>query len=188
MADLLGSLDDGSSGFVAPLTAPPKAAPAKPVAPAAAKPQGLGLSDVFADFKQEMEQDSAVESDIENHYNMGVAFKEMGLYDEAIGEFQKAYHGAEHLPNNPNFIPVCTLLAHCFMEKKLPELAVKWLENALKAPGLDREGEMALRYEIGSSQEEAGKKTAALDSFMQVYSINIDYRDVADRIRSLKGN
>jgi hypothetical protein len=74
------------------------------------------------------------------------------------------------------------------MEKSLPELAVKWLETALKAPGLDREGEMALRYEIGSSQETAGQRQAALDSFMQVYSMNIDYRDVADRIRSLKGN
>jgi tetratricopeptide (TPR) repeat protein len=192
--DLVGALDDGSA-ILAPPSKPPARPPAaKPVEkaapkPAAGKPKGgEGLADVFAEFKEEMEQDSAVESDIENHFNMGVAFKEMGLYDEAIGEFQKAYHGAEHLPSNPNFIPVCTLLAHCFMEKSLPELAVKWLETALKAPGLDREGEMALRYEIGSSQETAGQRPAALASFMQVYSMNIDYRDVADRIRSLKGN
>jgi pilus assembly protein FimV len=201
LSDLAGSLEESLGDFApappptpAPRpTPPPAAAKAKP-APAAApatpaKPAGKGsLADVFAEFKEEMEQDSAIESDIENHYNMGVAFKEMGLYDEAIGEFQKAYHGAENLPNNPNFIPVCTLLAHCFMEKNLPELAVRWLQNALKAPGLDREGEMALRYEIGSSQEKAGQSAAALESFMQVYALNIDYRDVADRIRSLKGN
>jgi hypothetical protein len=135
-----------------------------------------------------MEQDAAVDSDVENHYNMGIAFKEMGLYDEAIGEFQKAFHGAENSPSHPNFIPVCSLLAHCFLEKNLPELAVKWLQNGLKAPGLDREGEMALRYEIGSAQEAAGQKAAAMESFMLVYALNIDYRDVADRIRSLKGN
>jgi tetratricopeptide (TPR) repeat protein len=190
-------LDDGPAVLARPSKpqSPPKPATPPPAAekpstkPAPGKPKaGEGLAGVFAEFKEEMEQDSAVESDIENHYNMGMAFKEMGLYDEAIGEFQKAYHGAEHLPNNPNFIPVCTLLAHCFMEKNLPELAVNWLETALKAPALDREGEMALRYEIGSSQETAGQHPAALESFMRVYSMNIDYRDVADRIRSLKGN
>lgn len=145
------------------------------------------MSDVFAEFKEEMEQDSVVESDIENHYNMGVAFKEMGLYDEAIGEFQKAFKGAEHLPNYSNFIPCCTLLAHCFLEKHLPGLAVQWLEKALKAPGVDGEAEMALLYEIGSAHEVAGQNDKALESFMRVYAMNIDYRDVADRIQALKG-
>jgi tetratricopeptide (TPR) repeat protein len=198
MADLLGAVVE-SLGDLAPAPAPPpKAAPPatapQPAAkktPAHAPAQAAGtggLADVFADFKQEMEQDAAVDSDVENHYNMGMAFKEMGLYDEAIGEFQKAFHGAENSPSHPNFIPICSLLAHCFLEKRLPELAVTWLQKALKAPGLDREGEMALRYEIGSAQEAAGQKGAAMESFMLVYALNIDYRDVADRIRSLKGN
>jgi tetratricopeptide (TPR) repeat protein len=198
MADLLGTVEASLSDIVpqAVKTAPPPPTrehapePARK-APARTPPPALssgGLADVFADFKQEMEQDSAIDSDVENHYNMGMAFKEMGLYDEAIGEFQKAFHGAENAPAHPNFIPVCSLLAHCFLEKNLPELAVTWLQKALKAPGLDREGEMALRYEIGSAQEAAGQKAAAMESFMLVYALNIDYRDVADRIRSLKGN
>ena len=118
---------------------------------------------------------------------MGVAFKEMALLDEAIGEFQKAYQAAVQVPHYANFIQCCSLLAHCFMEKNLPDLAVRWLERALKAPGIDREGEMALRYEIGVAYELAGNNSAALNSFMEVYALNIDYRDVADRIRSLKG-
>jgi tetratricopeptide (TPR) repeat protein len=195
LSDLVGSLED-ELGDLAP-TPPPKAAPKgapappKPAAPgkaAAPGKGGSGLGDVFAEFKQEMEQDSVVESDIENHYNMGVAFKEMNLYDEAIGEFQKAYQGAERLPTYPNFIPCCTLLAHCFLEKNLPELAVQWLERALKAPGIDGEGEIALLYEIGSALEVAGQTAKALESFMRVYSVNVDYRDVADRIQALKGH
>jgi tetratricopeptide (TPR) repeat protein len=196
MADLLGTVEDSLADITPPAAKPPAPhAPAPTPAPEprktparAAAPSKGGLADVFADFKQEMEQDAAVDADVENHYNMGMSFKEMGLYDEAIGEFQKAFHGAENSPSHPNFIPVCSLLAHCFLEKNLPELAVKWLQNGLKAPGLDREGEMALRYEIGSAQEAAGQKTAAMESFMLVYALNIDYRDVADRIRSLKGN
>jgi len=190
MSDLMGSLEEELGDFGPPAPGAPPAAgktPAKaPPAPAAAG-KGSGLSDVFAEFKQEMEQDSVVEADIENHYNMGVAFKEMGLYDEAIGEFQKAFKGAEHLPNYSNFIPCCTLLAHCFLEKHLPELAVQWLEKALKAPGVDGEAEMALLYEIGSAHEVAGQNDKALESFMRVYAMNIDYRDVADRIQALKG-
>jgi tetratricopeptide (TPR) repeat protein len=200
--DLVGSLEDEISGIAAqappapPKPIPPKAPPAKaasppakPTKPAAAgkAAAGGGLAEMFDEFKAEMEQDQAVESDIENHYNMGVAFKEMGLFDEAIGEFQKAFHGAERLPSHPNFVPICSLLAHCFLEKNLPDLAVQWLTTALKAEGLDRESEMAVRYEIGAAQESAGRNSEALESFMQVYAMNIDYRDVAGRIRALKG-
>jgi hypothetical protein len=45
---------------------------------------------------------------------------------------------------------------------------------------------MALHYELASAHEIAGDKTSALSNFMQVYGSNIDYRDVAERIRALK--
>jgi len=187
MSDLMGSLEEDLADIGPPKAAPAAKTPAKGTPIPAAAGKGSGLADVFAEFKQEMEQDSVVEADIENHYNMGVAFKEMGLYDEAIGEFQKAFKGAEHLAGYSNFIPCCTLLAHCFLEKHLPELAIQWLEKARKAPGVDGEAEMALLYEIGSAQEVAGQNDKALESFMRVYAMNIDYRDVADRIQALKG-
>ena len=181
--------DLGESKAAPPAPAPPAARAARPPAaqPAASAQGGEGLGQVFAEFKEDLESGAAAEEDIETHYNMGVAFKEMNLFDEAIGEFQKAYQAAERTPNYANFIQCCTLLAHCFLEKNLPEVAVKWLERALKAPGIDPEGEMALRYEIGAAHDMAGNATAALNSFMEVYSLNIDYRDVADRIRALKG-
>lgn len=134
-----------------------------------------------------MEDTAAAEADIETHCNMGVAFKEMRLFDEAIGEFQKAFQAAERAKSYSNYVRCCSLLAHCFMEKGLPPLAVRWLENALKAPGLEQEDILALRYEIGAAHEQAGNTKAAIDSFMEVYALNIDYRDVADRIRELQG-
>ena len=134
-----------------------------------------------------MEDAAGAEADIETHFNMGVAFKEMQLYDEAIGEFQKAFGAAQQAKSYGNYVRCCTLLAHCFMEKNLPPLAVRWLETALKAPGLENEDLLALRYEVGTAHEMAGNKKAALDSFMEVYALNIDYRDVAERIRDLQG-
>jgi len=168
-----------------PVAAPPPA-PAVPAPPPAAA--GGALADVFADFKKDMEEEEAgSEADIETHFNMGVAYKEMRLFDEAIGELQKAYQTAERAKSYGNYLRCCTLLAHCFVEKGMPLPAVRWLENALKAPGLEHEDILALRYEIGSAYELAGNKKAALDSFMEVYALNIDYRNVAERIRELQG-
>ena len=168
-----------------PPTPPPAAPPAS--APASGAPEGAGaLAEVFDEFKAGME-DASAEADIETHCNMGVAFKEINLLDEAIGEFQKAYQLAERAQSYSHYVRCCTLLAHCFLEKNLPPLAVRWLENALKAPGLEQEDILALRYEIGAAHEMAGDKKAALGSFMDVYAHNIDYRDVAERIRDLQG-
>ena len=54
-----------------------------------------------------------------------------------------------------------------------------------KTPGLDQESILALRYDLGVAQELAGDTHAAFSSFSQVYAMNIDYRDVSERIALL---
>ena len=70
--------------------------------------------------------------------------------------------------------------------KGVPEAAIRWYEQALKLPDLDQDTRMALHYELGSSYEAAQNKNSALQHFMEVYGSNIDYRDVAERIKALK--
>jgi tetratricopeptide (TPR) repeat protein len=162
------------------------AVPVKEAAPAPQeKPQGGLLDDIFAEFKEEMEEPAAA-GDLETHYNMGVAFKEMALYDEAIGEFQKMHQLAEKAKDYSYLVQCCSLLATCFLEKGLPQLAVKWYQTALNSPGISPETSLALLFEIGSAYEVAGDRQAALRSFMEVYARNIDYRNVAERIRDLQ--
>jgi hypothetical protein len=72
------------------------------------------------------------------------------------------------------------------MAKGEPKIAAMWYLRALETPGLDQESILALRYDLGVSQELAGDSSAALDSFQKVYAINIDYRDVAERIVALQ--
>jgi tetratricopeptide (TPR) repeat protein len=79
-----------------------------------------------------------------------------------------------------------TWLSQCFLDKGVPEAAVRWYEKALALPGLDGEAYTALHYELASAYELAGNKPAALRHFTEVYGSNIDYRDVAERIKSLK--
>lgn len=144
-----------------------------------------GLFQVVIEFRKDLERD-AVESDSDFHYYLGIAFWEMGLFEEAIGEFQNAYRGVEKNLAYPNLVSLCSTAAYCFLEMELPDLAVKWLQNGIRAAGDDVEAEIALRYDIGAAQESAGHKGAALESFMEVYGMNIDYRDVAERIQALK--
>jgi len=143
------------------------------------------LSDLLEEFKEEIEEPVAEHDDPETHYNLGVAFREMGLLDEAIGELQKV---CRLLDNGVPFsqpIQAYTWLAQCLVDKGAPQAAIRWYERALHVNGINEDSRMAVYYDMANAFESAGNKKAALDNFMQVYGTNIDYRDVADRIRSL---
>lgn len=156
-------------------------------APAAPSSAGVDLAHMFGELKQELEEGAPhAEEDPETHYNLGVAFREMGLLDEAISELQKVCQAVDHGHAFPHVIQTYTWLAQCFLDKGVPEAAIRWYEQALKIPNLDQESRVALHYELASSYETAHNKPAALNHFMMVYGSNIDYRDVSERIRALK--
>jgi tetratricopeptide (TPR) repeat protein len=169
-------------------------APAKPRAPqppahtsAPLSGAGIDLAGMFGELKQELEDETAgVDEDPETHYNLGVAFREMGLLDEAIGEFQKVTQAAEHGHAFSQLMQTYTWLAQCFLDKGVPQAGVRWYEAALKMPGIDQETRTALHYELACAWESAGNKAAALNNFLEAYSSNIDYRDVAERIKALR--
>src|SRR5215471_14128470 len=144
------------------------------------------LKEVFEEFRAELGEMGAEDEDLETHYNLGIAFREMGLLEEAISEFQKVAKASDRGKAFRYAMQCCTLLGLAFMEKGQPNIAAIWYERALHTPGVDAESTLALRYDLGVAQESAGDIEAALKSFSQVYAANIDYRDVADRIASLQ--
>ena len=145
---------------------------------------GTGLADVFQEFKDEVESGSAAE-DPEIHYNLGLAFQEMGLLDEAIGEFQKVCQAIEQGQPFPQILQAYTWLAHCLVSKGVPEASFRWYELALRAAP-DNEARIAIRYELAEAYEAAGRKPEALGQYLEVYGSNIDYREVSQRIKALK--
>ena len=147
------------------------------------------LPSIFGDLLQSFEQELAApqdeENDPETHFNLGIAFREMGLLDEAIGELQKVCRMAGKGLSKARAQEAYIWLATCFVEKCVPEASFKWFLRALEtAP--DEDSRTALNYELASAYEAAGRKREALDHFMEVYGTNIDYRDVATRIRELR--
>ena len=187
LSDLANEIDQLGIGELTPSFSEP-AAHAEPVAEA--KPTGLGesspLKEVFDDFRAELGEMGAEDEDLETHYNLGIAFREMGLLDEAISEFQKVAKASERGRPFRYTMQCCTLLGLAFVEKGQPAIAAIWYERALLTPNMDPESILALRYDLGMAQESAGEMEAALKSFSQVYAMNIDYRDVAERIAALQ--
>jgi len=148
---------------------------------------GVDLAEMFGELKHDLEAGSSTtEEDPETHYNLGIAFREMGLLDEAIGELQKTCQAVDRGHPFAQMMQTYTWLAQCFLDKGLPEAAIRWYDKALHAPGIDEETRTALHYELAAAYETAGDKSSALKHFMEVYGRNIDYRDVAERIKPLK--
>jgi tetratricopeptide (TPR) repeat protein len=157
-----------------------------PVADASMAESLNQLSEIFQEFRSELGELGEEEEDLETHYNLGIAYREMGLLDEAIGEFQKVAKAVQK--GNPfRYEMNCAvLLALSFGDKGEPKIAALWYKRALDVPALDQEAILALRYDLGVSLEMAGEPDEALDCFRQVYAMNIDYRDVSDRISTLQ--
>jgi len=191
LADLANEIDALGIGGLAPgfSGAMPNAQPAPVAKPEAAPPQSGEsgpLKEVFDEFRAELGEMGAEDEDLETHYNLGIAFREMGLLEEAISEFQKVAKASASGRAFRYTMQCCTLLGLAFMEKGQPAIAAIWYERALQTPGNDPESTLALRYDLGVAQESAGEPEAALKSFSQVYAMNIDYRDVAERIAALQ--
>ena len=187
LADLANEIDQlgiseltpGFSGSMAPREA-------APAAKAPVVTEAGPLKEVFDEFRVELGEMGVEDEDLETHYNLGIAFREMGLLDEAISEFQKVAKATDSGRAFRYTMQCCTLLGLAFMEKGQGGIAAIWYERALLTPGMDPESILALRYDLGVAQEAAGEVEAALKSFSQVYAMNIDYRDVAERIAALQ--
>ena len=147
-----------------------------------------GLADIFEEFRLAAEdEEGAPNEDYETHYNMGLAYKEMDLLDEAIREFQTAVTVAKAKDGTPRFLQCCNLLGHCFLQKGLPKAAVSWFKKGLEAPGHSEDEYQALRYELGAAFEQMGDIRHAIDTFSEVYSIDVSYRGVAEKLQDLQG-
>jgi tetratricopeptide (TPR) repeat protein len=109
----------------------------------------------------------------------------MGLLDEAIKEFQDAVSLVQ--PNDPTrrFFHCANLIGHCFMQKSMPHLALKWFQRALETPGLGDEEKQGIWYELALAHEAEGDLENAGRYFEQVYAENIDFRDVSQRVKNI---
>lgn len=152
-------------------------------------PEGSDVPDPIRDIASDLGLDDDEGPDpeaFEDHYNRGVVYKEMGMVEEAIREFQDAVECVGEDDDSGRYFNSCTMLGHCFTEKQMPKLALIWYKRAYDCGGLSSDELTALEYELGNALELSGQLDEALERFERVYAVHLDYRDVADRLEHLK--
>jgi tetratricopeptide (TPR) repeat protein len=138
------------------------------------------FQEMLAQFKKGIEE-NIEEEDWQAHYDMGIAFKEMGLLDEAIGEFQKA------LRSPAGRLRAAEALGLCFFEKAQFSVAATVLRRAVDAePGTD-EQKIGLLYWLGRCEEEQAHVEQALVYYQRVFAVDIKFQDVSARVQALAG-
>ncbi len=137
------------------------------------------LQDVFNEFKKGVDSQLG-EGDYDTRYNLGIAYKEMGLVDEAIAEFQLA-------AKDPKRSLECSsMIGICFMEKGMADVAVQWYERGLLVPGRAPEEYRGLRYDLGIAWEANGDLAKAKATFADLVREDPSFRDVSDKLRDLQ--
>lgn len=134
---------------------------------------------MLSQFKEKVSEHVAPD-DVSVHHDLGTAYLVMGLVDEAISEFQMA------LRASPQHLPTHEMMGRCWMEKGEPELAVRALRRALDV-GSEIEDELiGIYYLMGQAEESLGKDSEAVEFYEKVFSLDINFRDVTERLRALR--
>jgi len=135
--------------------------------------------DIFQEFKKGLEKELG-EEDSETHYNLGIAYKEMGLIDDAIKEFQTSRDDPKR------FLQSSTMLGVCYMEKGVFSLAVDVLSGALERIDPSDESYWAVKYDLAEAYERDNNPQKALDLYTEVFGWNAGFRNVSDKVSQLK--
>lgn len=135
---------------------------------------------IFSRFKESLDQ-HVDSGDTETHYNLGIAYMEMGLFDDAIKEFRAA--GSDPVRG----LDCLTLQGVCCREKGDFAEAESILVSGLSRKDLDTDRILSLQYELGLLYETAGRKEDAVRSFREVFGIKPGFRDTMKKIAVLSG-
>lgn len=119
------------------------------------------------------------------HYDLGLAYKEMGLAQDAIQEFLSAYEMLESPANNPQKILCCSMLANSFLSIKEFDKAIHWARQGLRIPDKKDFEWKALQYDLAWALEKKGDQAQALDSYAEILKRDPAYRDVQRRVEQL---
>ena len=136
------------------------------------------FQDMLARFKQGIDE-NIDEADFQSHYDLGVAFKEMGLLDEAIAELQKALRAPE------GKLRTSEMLGVCFFEKGAYGVAESILRRGLDLPASGDQERLGILYWLGRALEHQGKKADARDLYGRVFAVDIRFLDAEQRVKAL---
>ncbi len=139
----------------------------------------VNFAEMLGQFKSKVAE--AIEKeDAASHYDLGCAFKDMGLIDEAVTEFQIAARTLDYR------LRAIEMLGECFLEKEDYRIALKVLSRALQISAY-REGDLVgIYYALGRANEGLGQTDTAVEWYERVMGSDVNFRDAGKRVTILR--
>jgi len=143
------------------------------------------LSDITGETAQSDSPAGSITSDVEkddfkSHYDLGMAYIEMALYDEAVRELQISSRSDQFRLQSLEMIGLC------FISKGSPRLAVKQLERGLDIARDAGKESLGIHYNLGMAYEALGEDKKALEHFEEVYIVDVTFREIQEKMKKLK--
>ncbi|MGH7499460.1 MAG: tetratricopeptide repeat protein, partial [Gemmatimonadales bacterium] len=134
--------------------------------------------EILEQFKRGIDANLEVD-DFQAHYDLGVAFKEMGLLDEAIAEFQKALRAPD------GRLRTSEALGVAFFDKGQFTVSEAVLRGAVDTVAEGDDAKIGVLYWLGRACEAQGKDDKAIASYERAMAVDIRFMDLGDRVQRL---
>ncbi|MBN2345956.1 MAG: tetratricopeptide repeat protein [Candidatus Aminicenantes bacterium] len=137
------------------------------------------MMEIFKEFKKGVDEKIGQE-DYDTRYNLGIAYKEMGLIEEAIHEFLIS---SKH---PMKFFDSAGLLGICFREKGMMDESISWFEKALETPDRKDDEYNAVKYEMVQAARLKEDFLYAKKLAFEILKKDPNYRDIKNVFEELK--
>jgi tetratricopeptide (TPR) repeat protein len=136
------------------------------------------FADMLKQFKRGLDE-NLEDEDYQSHYDLGIAFKEMGLLDEAIAEFQKALRSPD------SRLRTSEALGSSFFDKGQFAVAEAILRRAVDGLSGQDDEKIGLLYWLGRALEAEGRAPEAQPYYRRALAVDIHFMDLAERLRAI---
>ena len=148
--------------------------PAAPV-----RPSGRTINEGSVQFKHVGLKENISDSDSATAWDLGLAYKEMALFEDAIQAFEIAARAPSRSP------AAKTMIGVCYASLSRIDEAVKTFQEGLALPKLSDNDRMALLYELGKVHQASGNSSDATACYLRIQEIDREFADVEERLSYL---
>jgi len=135
---------------------------------------------LFTEFRRRVDAEVGAD-DFRTRYELGIGYKEMGLVEEAVAEFEVA------LASPKLATDASAMIALCLRERGRFAEAVEWYRRALGTLSEDLEARRGLEYDLAEALIESGDREQARDVFQSIAGADPEFRDVRERLAEIDG-
>jgi tetratricopeptide (TPR) repeat protein len=142
------------------------------------EPVGFDLGEMIAEFQRGLEEQ--LDSDPQGHYDLGMSYREMGLFEHAVLSFRTAARSSAFR------VRASEMIGRCMLDQGDFDSAAAQLLETLGLPELSPGAAIDIHYQLGLALEAGGRLDEALGQFEQIYAAEANYPGVASKIRTLR--